>query len=162
MAYITLNRSLVAEGAPFREMHIDAIGSTIKFLDEENVYFIFDKLLDPAKANLILTNAPDSTITDYNITRYTPVDDLAASLPVVIPQSVVEEEDEEPRQLTYQEVFDMDTTHAPLVDGIYYFNLMAHSSHRPITLDEYNMIDAAGVILIKGKDVPHSVEDPLV
>jgi len=162
-AYIIVSFDLIDNDPHIQALCDNALrkGGRPEYRGEEAIYPIEHDYLVPYTADYVI--GLGGYVENYNITRYTPVTDLSASLDASIPESSIMEGDEGDavtRQLTYQDVIDMDTTHAPLRDGTYYFNVMAHAGHRPLTLDEYHACDTAGLDMVLAKDIPADETSP--
>jgi len=70
----------------------------------------------------------------------------------LLPESSVEDEEGDTRQLTYQEVQDLPTVNvSPREDGLYYFPATAQASHRALTYIEYMTSES---ILVEAQDLP--------
>jgi len=168
-AYITVAFSLIDGDPNITALCDNALrkGVTSKYQGESAIYPVEPQYIAPDIANYVISVG--GSVENYGIVRYTPVTDLTTDLPASLPSSTITEGDEGDegggvtRQLTWQEVFDRPTVNPPLVDGVYHFNCLSHLGHRPLTLDEYNVVNASGLTLIEGKDVPvPSTTDPIV
>ena len=160
MTTITIPTTYLAAGEPLFNLGLEALvkGANPTY-DAANTYYpIEQEFIDPATANQIL-QFPNTAIDNYFLQRYIAVADISAEMPVELPQSAVEDEEGNSRQLTWQEVQDLPTVSvSPREDNNYYFNVTAHIGHRGLSLDEYNACSLLS--LMEVSDIPPSTPTP--
>ena len=160
MAKLTFPTSYLDPGGPLEARANEAKRkhATGGYSGTNTWYFIDNVYLSPAEANGLM-QLPNVAITDYVLKRFIAVTDLDTDMPTSFPTSSTMDDEDNVRQLTWQEVYDMPTTPKREVEGIYYFDCTSYIAHRGLTLDEYNAIVADGVTLIEAKDIPNIVEE---
>ena len=159
MTTITIPTPYLDAGEPLFNLGLEALvkGAQPTYDDANTYYPIEDKFLDPATANQILA-FPNTAIDNYFLQRYLAVAELSTELPTELPDSTVEDEEGNSRQMTWQEVQDLPTVNvSPRSDGFYYMNVTAHIDHRGLTLDEYNT--AIVLPLLTASELPKPASD---
>ena len=158
MAKITLPMSLIDTDENIQNLAVSAVlkGARPTYNGSDVIYPIDNPYLTPDAANYV--NSVGGTVEDYGIQRYKAVSKLGTNLPASLPGSTTEDEDGNVTAVKWQHVQDLPTVNVSPIDGVYYFNVTAHLSHRGLTLDELNAIPST-VKLIELADVPQAQDE---
>ena len=143
MTKITIPMSLIDSDENIQSLAMVALmkGATPKYKGSYVIYPIESQYLTPDAANYVVSVGGE--VDGYSIQRYKAVSKLGTNLPASLPGSTTEDEDGNASPVKWQHVQDLPTVNVQPVDGVYYFNVTAHLSHRGLTLDEFNAIPAS-------------------